>query len=158
MAIVVPLKDGANYLGDVDIQITPDDAILVSLERLIELVGPRLDTARLSDLRGTPTQQGFAPIAAFATRGLPLSFDKRTLELSMTVATADRALRTIALSDVNPDAIGEFQAPEDFSAYVNVRGSIDYVHKGSLPGFGDPFLLFDGAARIGKVIFVSLEI
>jgi outer membrane usher protein len=155
MAIVVPLKDGNNYLGDVDIQITPDDSILVSLERLIELVGPRLDTARLSELRATPAEQGFAPFAAFADRGLPLSFDKRTLELSMTVATADRALRTIALSDANPEEIGEFQEPEKFSAYVNVRGAIDYVHKGSVPGLGDPFLLFDGAARFGKIVLES---
>ncbi len=155
MTIVVPLKDGANYLGDVDIQITPDDAILVSIDRLIELVGPRLDTARLSSLRATPSEQGFAPIGEFAQRALPLSFDKRTLELTLAIATADRALRTIALSDSNPDTIGQFQAPEDFSAYVNVRGSIDYVHKGSLPGVGDPFLLFDGAARFAGVVLES---
>lgn len=155
MTIVVPLKDGANYLGDVDVQITPDDTILVSLERLIELVAPRLDTARLSELRATPAEQGFAPISAFSQRALPLSFDKRTLELTLSIATADRALRTIALSDTNPDAVGEFQAPEDFSAYVNVRGSVDYVHKGSLPGLGDPFLLFDGAARFAGVVLES---
>src|SRR3546814_5065228 len=48
-----------------------------------------------------------------------------------------------------------FRSPEDFSAYVNIRGSLDYIHKGSNTGFDDPFFLFDGAARLGGVVLES---
>jgi len=155
MTIVVPVKDGPNYVGDIEVQITSDDTILISVDRLVELLTPRLDTARLSELRATPSDQGFAPLSLFEQRGVPLLFDKRTLELTLSIATADRALRTIGLSDLDPAKIGEFAAPEKFSAYVNIRGSLDYVHKGGQTGLGDPFLLFDSATRIGKFVVES---
>ncbi len=153
MAIVIPVKDGANYLGDIDVQIRPDDTTLISLNRLVELLGPRLDPTRLAALRAVPTDQGFAELSGFAQSGVLVTFDKRALELSVTIASTDRALRTIAMSDLDPGTIGEFAAPEPFSAYLNIRGAIDYVHKGSLTGLGDPFLLFDGAARFRSVVF-----
>jgi outer membrane usher protein len=152
MTIVIPLKDGANYIGDVDVQIRPDDTALVSLARLIELLTPRLDPTRLAALRGLPTDQGYVELSALAPTGLSLELDKRALELSIRIPTADRALRTIALSDTDPAAIGAFATPERFSAYLNIRGSIDYVHKGSLSGLGDPFFLVDGAARLGGIV------
>jgi len=155
MTIVVPLKDGPNNLGDIDILIRPDDTALVSLARLVELLAPRLDAARLAALRAIPTEQGFADLTAFAQRGLVLELNKRALELSVVIPSADRALRTIALSDLDPSAIGEFATPEPFSAYVNIRGALDYVHKGSVTGFGDPFILFDGAARIDRFVLES---
>lgn len=153
MTIVIPLKDGANYIGDVDVQIRADDTALVSLPRLVELLAPRLDAARLAALRAVPTDQGFAELSAFTTSGLSLDLNKRALELSVVIPAADRALRSIALSDSDPATIGEFAAPEHFSAYMNIRGSVDYVHKGSITGLGDPFFLFDGAARMGGLVF-----
>jgi outer membrane usher protein len=155
MTIVIPLKDGANYIGDVDVQIRPDDTALISLARLIELVGPRLDPTRLAALRAVPADQGYAELAAFAQSGLSLALDKRALELSIVIPSGDRALRSIALSDSDPSAIGEFARPEPFSAYLNIRGSLDYVHKGSITGLGDPFILFDGAARINNFVLES---
>jgi outer membrane usher protein len=155
MTIVIPLKDGPNYLGDVDVQVRPDDTVLIALDRLVELVAPRLDPARLAALRAVPTDQGFAELTAFAQSGLALELNKRALELSIGIPTGDRALRSIALSDLDPAAIGEFATPERFSAYLNIRGALDYVHKGSLTGLGDPFILFDGAARFSRVVLES---
>ena len=152
MTIVVPVKDGANYLGDVDAQIRPDDTVLIALDRLVELVAPRLDPTRLAALRAVPTDQGYAELTAFAQTGLTVTFDKSTLELSIAIPSGDRALRTIAMSDLDPETVGEFAAPASFSAYVNIRGSIDYVHEGGITGLGDPFFLFDGAARLGGVV------
>lgn len=155
MTIVVAVKDGASYVGDVEARIAADDTIEIAVDRLVEMIGPRLGSARLAQLRAIPQEGGFAAIAAFERSGVALRFDKQTLELSVDIAAADRALRTIALSDLDPDTIGEFAPPERFSAYVNIRGSLDYVHTGAPGGLGDPFLLFDGAARIGKFVIES---
>src|SRR3546814_7146028 len=61
MTIVVPVKDGPRMLGDVDAQITPDDALLLSVEGLATLLSRQLSTDKLAELRSTPTQDGFAP-------------------------------------------------------------------------------------------------
>jgi outer membrane usher protein len=152
MTIVVPAKDGPRMLGDVDVQIAPDDTILVSVERIATLLTPQLATARLDQIRSIAAEGGFAPMAAFEQAGLPMRFDKSSLELTLTIATQDRAPRTIGLAELDRETIGEFAHPESFSAYVNIRGSLDYVHKGGATGFGDPFFLFDGAARIGRIV------
>src|SRR3546814_14542540 len=39
MTIVVPVKDGPRVLGDVDAQITPDDALLLSVEEIGQASG-----------------------------------------------------------------------------------------------------------------------
>jgi outer membrane usher protein len=155
MDIVVPARDGTRILGDVDIRIAPDDSILVSVERIVTLLAPQLATARLDQLRGTPAEDGFAPLSAFERNGLPMQFDKQSLELTLTIASQDRALRTIGIADLDRETFGEFARPETFSAYVNIRGSLDYVHKGGVTGFGDPFFLFDGATRVGPVVAES---
>ena len=152
MTIVVPVRDGANYIGDIDAQITSDDAILIAVERLAELLATRLDPSRLAVLRAAATPDGFAPLSAFDQLGLPLRFDKQSLELSVTIATGDRALQTIGLADLDNVTIGDFAQPEPFSAYVNIRSSVDYVHKGGRTGLGDPFFTFDGATRIGRFV------
>ena len=155
MAIVVPVKDGLNYLGDIDAQIAPDDTLLVSVPRFIELLERRLDTRRIEALRGLVTVDDFAPLSALDQVGLPMQFDKQTLELSVNIAVQDRAERTIALAELDRPIIGEFAQPEAFSAYVNMRGSLDYVEKGTNTGLGDPFLLFDGAARFDRFVLES---
>jgi outer membrane usher protein len=152
MTIVVPVRDGSNYIGDIDAQITSDDTILVAVDRLAELLSTRLDPSRLAELRAAATPDGFAPLSAFEQRGFPLRFDKQSLELTVTIATGDRALQTIALADLDNNPIGDFAPPEPFSAYVNVRTSVDYVHKGSQSGLGDPFISLDGATRIGRFV------
>lgn len=152
MEIVVPVKDGANYIGDIEARIAPDDTLFVSVPRLTELLSPRLDTARLEALRAIVTPDGYAPLSRFGELGLGMQFDKRTLELSVSIALQDRAARSIALAELDRPIFGEFSAPEPFSAYVNIRGSLDYVEKGANTGLGAPFLLFDGAARIDRFV------
>lgn len=152
MAIVIQIKDGETYLGDADAQIAADDTLLVSVAQINELFGRRLDAARLAQLGQVQAVDGFATIAAYAARGFIMRFDKRTFELTVSVATADRAVQTIALADLDTQIIGEFAEPASFSAYLNIRGSLDYVHTGFDKGLTDPFFLFDGAMRIAPFV------
>ena len=81
-----------------------------------------------------------------------MRFDKRSFELDVTLATSDRAVETIGLADLDKSVIGDFATPSKFSAYVNVRGSLDYVITGGDKGFSNPFFLFDGAMRIAPFV------
>lgn len=152
MTIVAPVRDGVNYIGDIDVQINADDGILIAVDRLADLLSARLAPSRLAELRAAATPDGFAPLSAFEQRGFPMHFDKQSLELTVTIATGDRALQTIALADLDNNPIGEFAPPAPFSAYLNIRTSLDYIHKGSPSGLSDPFVSFDGATRIGRFV------
>ncbi|HEX7693918.1 MAG TPA: fimbria/pilus outer membrane usher protein [Sphingomonas sp.] len=152
MTIVVSVKDGATYLGDADAQITPDDTILVSLSQVTEFFSRRLNPAKLAELRQVENVAGFAPLTAFEKHGFVVRFDKRTFELTITLPTSDRAVKTIGLADLDRAVIGDFAAPSGFSAYLNIHGSLDYVFTGSDKGLSDPFFLLDGAARIAPFV------
>jgi outer membrane usher protein len=152
MTIVVSLKDGQRVLGDVDAQITPDDTLLVSVEGLVQLLGRSLAPASLDRIRQAQAAEGFASLPALNAQGLDARFDKRAFELTVTIAVAARATRTIGLADLDRAVVGEFTPPERFSAYVNVRGSVDVIHRGGPQGFGDPFVLLDGAMRLAPVV------
>lgn len=152
MTIVVAVKDGANYLGDADAQITADDKILVSLSEVTDLLARNLSPAKLAELKQVETVGGFATLDAFEKHGFAARFDKRTFELVITLATSDRAVRTIGLADLDRSVIGDFAKPSGFSAYLNIRGSLDYVFSGGDKGLSDPFFLVDGAARIAPFV------
>ena len=155
MTIVVAVKDGANYLGDADAQITADDTILVSLPQITDLLARNLSPAKLAELRQVDNLGGFATLDAFEKHGFVARFDKRAFELVITLATSDRAVRTIGLAELDRSVIGDFATPSGFSAYINVRGSLDYVFTGTDKGLSDPFFLFDGAARIAPFVLES---
>jgi outer membrane usher protein len=152
MSIVVSVKEGAATLGDADAQIQADDTILVSLSQVVRLMSPRLNPATLGKLNQVDSVAGFATLAAFEKQGFAVRFDKRAFELDITLATADRAVQTIGLADLDRSVIGDFATPSSFSAYVNIRGSLDYLIAGSDKGFNDPSLLFDGAMRIAPFV------
>lgn len=152
MTIVVAVKDGTNALGDADAQITPDDTILLSVSQIVRLMTGRLNPAKLSQLGQVESVAGYATLAAFEKQGFVVHFDKRAFELEITLPTQDRAVQTIGLADLDRDVVGDFATPAGFSAYVNVRGSLDYIVTGSDKGFNNPSFLLDGAMRIAPIV------
>lgn len=155
MVIMAPFKDGAAFLGDVEVQIAPDDSIQVSVAQVVELLASALDPAVLEPMRPLAQPGVFAPLSAFEQAGLPILFDRRTMELIVAVPTSARARRSIGLAELDREVYGEFASPEDITAYLNIRGSVDYSHVGSTTGLGDPYFSLDGAARIHGVVIES---
>lgn len=155
MQIVAPLNDSGRYLGDVEIQVGADDSISVSAMQVIQTLAPLVDPVVLESLRAVATPGGFLPIARFGELGVPLSFDPSLLALAAEIPTSARARQSIGLSDLDRAVYGEFLTPEPFSAYMNFRAAADYVHEGSNTGFGDTFILMNGAARFGSVVLES---
>lgn len=153
LTMVAPLKDREIFLGDVEVQVAPDDSIQVSVIQVFELLKRTLDPAQVEPLRAIAEPGVFAPLSRFSEAGLPLSFNPRTLELTIAIPASARARQSIGLADLDRELYGDFAKPEPFSAYVNFRGSMDYVHTGSgETGLGDPLVLMDGASRIKGVV------
>ena len=156
MTIVAPLKDREIFLGDVEMQIAADDSIQVSVAQVFELLQRTLDPAAVEPLRTLAEPGVFAPIERFGDLGLPLSFNSRSLELTVAIPPSARSRQSIGLADLDRELYGEFATPEAFTAYLNIRGAVDYVHEGGGPtGLGDPLVLLDGAARINGFVLES---
>lgn len=156
MTIVTPLKDREIFLGDVEIQIAADDTIQVSVAQVFELLQRTLDPAAVEPLRTLAEPGVFAPIERFGELGLPLAFNSRSLELTVAIPPSARSRQSIGLADLDREMYGEFATPEAFTAYLNIRGAVDYIHEGGgTTGLGDPLMLLDGAARINGFVLES---
>ncbi|MBI1405000.1 MAG: fimbria/pilus outer membrane usher protein [Caulobacter sp.] len=149
ITMLVTLKDGRTFLGDVEVQVAPDDSLQVSVPQVIELMQKVVDPAALGALRASSSPGAFAPLERFAAAGLPLTFNPRALELAVAIPPSSRPRQSIGLSDLDRVTYGDFAQPANVSAYANFRGAVDYVHQSAgETGLGDPLVLMDGAARI----------
>lgn len=156
MTIVVPLEDREVFLGDVEMQIGADDSVQVSVEQVFELLARTLDPAAVEPLRSLAEPGVFAPLSRFAELGLPITFDARSLELTIAIPASARGRRSIGLADLDRETYGDFAEPEAFTAYLNLHAAADYVHKSaSGTGFGSPLVLMDGAARLNGWVLES---
>ena len=71
MTIVAPLKDSELFLGEVEVQIAPDDSIQVAVQQVAELLGRSVDPASLEPLRGLMEPGVFAPLCIYEASYTP---------------------------------------------------------------------------------------
>jgi outer membrane usher protein len=155
IVLTVPAKDGATYLGDIPLTIAADDTLSFPSERALQLLEQILDPDVAKALRESLGTKGEIGPADLAPSGVVVVYDPQTLELRFQVPVERRASRSVAVSPMDRARFGEIFQPQDFSAYLNIRGSLDYVEDGFETGFAEPVMLLDGAARIGPVVAES---
>src|SRR5690606_19437557 len=112
MVILAPVNDRDTHLGDVELRVQPDDSIEVSVSQLADLLGRAFDPAAVASVRALGGPGEFAPLASFAAAGFPLSFNPRTLTVSVEAPATARGRRSIALADYDRQRYGDFAAPE----------------------------------------------
>lgn len=155
VVLTVPAKDGATFLGDMPITIQPDDTLLFPADRAFQLLAPIVTPDFLQALKANLSGRETIGTADLLPLGLRVDYDPRTLELNFVIPVERRASRQLSVSSLDRGLLGEYLKPLPFSAYVNVRGSVDLVEDGGNKGFGAPVFLLDGAARIGKAVVES---
>lgn len=152
--LTVPAKDGATYLGDISIVVAPDQSFTMPADRTLALLAEVLAPEFLETLRASFAASEQIVPQDLAPAGVSVRFDQQSLELVFDIPVERRAARTVAMSS-SPGRIGEVLGPADVSAYVNVRGSFDFVEDGADEGFENPTLLLDGAFRLGNIVAES---
>lgn len=155
VTLTVPTKDGPRNLGDTILTVSPDDRVEFSAERLLDLLANVLDPDVLRTLRGSFAGKTTLSPADFEASGIRIRYNPQTLELELDIASERRASRTVQVSPLDRARIGNFVEPAGFSAYVNVRGSLDYLHQGTNDGLQSPVFFVDGATRFGGVVLES---
>jgi outer membrane usher protein len=155
LELTIPAKDGANYLGDVIVRVNADDSVDFSAQRLLDLLTNVLEPNTLKALQGSFAGRAALTPADFQASGIGIKYDPQRLELKLDIASERRATRSLLVSPIDREKIGTYAKPAGVSAYVNVRGSWDYIHFGPDEGVGDPVFFLDGATRIGGAVLES---
>ena len=155
VTLTVPAKDGAVYLGDIIITIDANDRIEFSAQRLLDLLANVVDPDVLRTLQGSFAGRTSLTPADFEASGIRIRYNPQDPGLELQIASERRASRTVQVSPLDRDRIGEFVQPAGFSAYVNIRGNLDYLWEGPNDGFQSPIFFLDGATRIGGVVAES---
>ncbi len=154
VTLTAPVVDGSFYLGDATITLKADGAVLLSGERLLALIEPRVRDSSVQALRETLVRTGSLAPMDLRSHGIGIRYDPQTLEVVLDVAPAGRAASTIDLSG-EPGRTVAYLEPAEVSAYLNVRGSLDWVQQGQDEGLAPPVMFLDGAARWQDVVLES---
>jgi outer membrane usher protein len=143
---------GNAALGEVSIAIDAEDRVSFDAARILDLLERVVDEETMRALRARPSLSA----ADLSAAGIVIAYDPQQLELDIAVAPERRLAQSIALSRLDDSRVGAFVTPARTSAYVNIRGNLDYLHGGVDGGFSAPVLFVDGAARaFGGVVAES---
>lgn len=146
VTMTVPLRDAGRYIGDVVVDIAPDDLVSLSSARLLQLLGETLDRKLVAQL-GAKASLSADDLGA---AGITLRYHAQDLALDVELAADRRAVRGLQVAVLDPEAVGAVLAPAEASAYLNARGNFDYLHGDG--GFIAPLIALDGAARVAGVV------
>lgn len=155
VTLTVPAKDGAVYLGDIVITIDTQDKLEFSAQRLLDLLSNVLAPDVLQTLQASFAGKATLTPADFEASGISIRYNPQQLALELGIAAERRATQSVQVSPLNRDRIGTFAKPADFSAYLNIRGNLDYIHDGFDEGLNEPIFFLDGATRLGGAVLES---
>lgn len=153
--LTISAVDGPVILGDIPIIVTADDRLRIGTRRVLDLLAESVDPDRLRAMEGAILGRREISAEEFEQSGIGLRFDPQKLTLEFVIPSELRASRNLQVSALNRGRVGDYLQPEKFSAYVNVRGALDYVSDGPVTGIQEPTFFLDGAARLGDVVFES---
>jgi len=155
IVLTVPVKDGGTYLGDMPLTITAAGKLEFPAQRLLDLLSNVLNQQSYTAIQSSLSTKAVLTPADFDAAGVGIRYNPQTLELQLTIAAERRASRSLTVSPLDRNKVGTFAPPAAWSAYVNIRGSEDYIHAGGDTGFASPIFSLDGAMRMGGVVAES---
>ncbi|MDX2308136.1 MAG: fimbrial biogenesis outer membrane usher protein [Hyphomicrobium sp.] len=160
ITITVPITDHGQSLGDVVVQITAEDAILVEATSLVSRITSILNEETLLALKAIEAAHGaYIPVAAFPASGIALSFDPGLQELAIALTPEQRPTGHLSVGHRNGQIVsGALTLPEFAAGYLNIFGGIDQYWdtagpKGSI--YEDQpsgRLELESAVRVGSVV------
>lgn len=155
IVLTVPAKDGSVFLGDMPMTLHADDSITFPTLRAQQLLERILDPKVMETLRTSLAGKSEIGPGDLEPLGVRLTYDPQRLELVFQIPVERRAARSLMVTPLDRERFGAMAKPQDFSAYINVRGTFDLVEDGAQTGFGDPVMLLDGAVRLGPLVAES---
>ncbi|MGE5564292.1 MAG: fimbrial biogenesis outer membrane usher protein [Bacillota bacterium] len=146
LRFIVPVTDNGTYLGDINLAVAPDDSLSVDSERLLGMLEPIVKPDVLARLKSAAGSSGQISAAQLSAEQITLAYDSDNLSLAIGIPPLARKREALSLSSA-PAFSGQTLAPAPFSAFLNLRSSMDLVERGQDPGVTAPVSLVDGAMR-----------
>lgn len=152
ITLTVPAKDGALYLGDIVLTIDANDRVSFASARALDLLSNIMAPTALETIRANLA--GETPITPqdLSRVGVLTTYNPQTLELVFEIPSQFRAAQGVSIAPLDRMRLGDYSQPARFSAYLNARANLDYVHKGANEGLGDPIVYLDFASRLNGVV------
>lgn len=151
LRFVVPVTDSGQYLGDINLAVAPDDSLSVDGQRLLQMLEPILKPEVFARLKAAGAGKADLKAAQLSAEQIGLSYDSENLALAIAIPPLDRKRESLSLRSTAVSS-GETLEPAPFSAFLNIRSSLDIVEKGQDPGITAPISLLDGAVRAFGVV------
>src|SRR5688572_3875509 len=107
VVLTVPLKDGNTYLGDVPLTIGSDQAVRFPAERALQLLSEVLAPDVIESLRASLPPAAMIGPDVFAPVGITAVYDPQRIELVFTIPVERRASRSVAVSTLDRERLGE---------------------------------------------------
>lgn len=155
VVLTVSIMDGEVYIGDATLTLDAAGRGSFAAARLLALLTPRLSPELIQRLQSALATRGSIGRSDLEGVGVSLRYNPQALQLELGIAAASRGAQTVEIGDEGGRAPANYVAPAGVSAYLNVRGSLDWVQQGLDEGLAPPVLFIDGAARLGGVVFES---
>ncbi|UYY59616.1 fimbrial biogenesis outer membrane usher protein [Sphingomonas sp. S2-65] len=155
IVLTAPVLDGQAYLGDVTLTLDAGGRASFAAARLIALLEPRIAAPLLARLRARVMERGQLDRSDLQGAGVTARYDSQALQLTLEIAAASRISRAVALSDNGAHGPASYVKPAELSAYLNIRGTLDWVQQGTDEGLTAPVTFLDGAVRAGQVVLES---
>lgn len=147
---VLPLPATLNQqqMGEIDVRVEEAELVAVDFTPLRARLERLLSPAQFAQLpAGDPAWVSPAQLEA---AGVRVEFDFADLTLRLTVPPEQRRTETVDLIGTPEVRAFHTALPEVFSAYLNLRGGVDYIETSRVvpEGFTDPQLAFENAFNL----------
>ena len=93
LRFIVPVTDGATYLGDVTLAVAPDDALSVQADRLLQMLEPILKPEVFARLKAAAGAKAEISASELAAEQITLTYDGEKLALAIGIPINDRPER-----------------------------------------------------------------
>lgn len=146
--VPLPVSLNGQDIGEVSAQLRENQLVAVEYPPLRARLVGALAAERVARL----PQAGRAWVtpAELAAAGVNVEFDFQNLALRLSVPPEHRRVETFNLIGAPELQANRVVPPADFSAYLNVRGGVDYIESSrtSSEGFTDPQLSLENAFNL----------
>ena len=151
IAFTVPVIYNQRVLGDVLIEVDPEQRVRLESRTLLAELSPLLNDEGREAVGTVLAGRDYVEPADLVPIGLDLRFDRSRLALLVgTIPGQFRPVRALG-REGRDDALPNLPVlePADFSAYLNINTNLDYA---SDTDFRDPDFFLSGAARFADVV------
>ena len=151
VSLPVPLVSGTRELGSVTVQVSPDDRIAIDRSGLVAAVSQALTPEGVAELEARIGSDQTVTVSALGAAGYATVLELETMTLKIALPPNGRWPVELAVSPRRVQYSGEVAAPADVSAYVNLRGNLDYIWSETGDGLVAPDIFMDAAGRVGPL-------